>query len=168
MTTLIHEDTNQTLRSRWQTITGLTLALWLGGSLLLDVVVLPCLYSAGMMSQAGFASAGYSLFWAFNRLELLAAALTLTGILVWNYTAPWRSFRLSFDTILGIALLAIVLIETYFLTPQMSALGIQLNQFSTLSLFTPAMEQLQESYWFLEVMKFLACASLLRPLFKVQ
>jgi len=35
-----------------------------------------------MMTQAGFATAGYLIFWNFNRIELLSAALVLTGVLV--------------------------------------------------------------------------------------
>jgi len=58
----------------------LTLGFWLSGSLILDWVILVCVF--GMMTQAGFATAGYLIFWNFNRIELLSAALVLTGVLV--------------------------------------------------------------------------------------
>jgi len=68
----------QTKRLNWQNIVTLTLSFWLSGSLILDWVIMPSLYVSGMMTQAGFATAGYLIFWNFNRIELLSAALVLT------------------------------------------------------------------------------------------
>ena len=65
----------QLKRPIWQTIVVVTLGLWLGGSLVLDWVIMPSLYLSGMMTQPGFTTAGYLIFWNFNRIELLAAAI---------------------------------------------------------------------------------------------
>ena len=72
----------QLKRPIWQTVVMLTLGFWVGGSLVLDWVILPSLYVSGMMTQTGFTTAGYLIFWNYNRIELLAAALVLTGVLV--------------------------------------------------------------------------------------
>jgi len=82
-----------------------------------------------MMTQAGFATAGYLIFWNFNRIELLSAALVLTGVLVISNNLRsannWRRSAIA----LSVLLLAISLVDTYFLTPQMCAAGLQLNLF---------------------------------------
>lgn len=59
----------------------MTLYFWLSGSLVLNWVIIPSLYISGMMTQSEFAI-GYLIFWNFNRIELLSAALVLTGVLV--------------------------------------------------------------------------------------
>ncbi|MFM7426654.1 MAG: hypothetical protein ACKO7W_16945 [Elainella sp.] len=101
-----------------------------------------------MMTQPGFASAGYSLFWVFNHLELLCAASVLTSVLVLRQTAPLPRWILPAAGVL----LAIALIYTYGLTPQMSALGLQLNWFEPTEVPT-AMNQLHGGYWLLELLK---------------
>jgi hypothetical protein len=63
------------------------LGFWLSGSLLLDFVIMPGLSAVGMMSQANAATVGYSLFWIFNRIELLCAALVLTSLLALRGTS---------------------------------------------------------------------------------
>jgi hypothetical protein len=118
-----------------------------------------------MMSQAGFASAGYLIFGIFNRIELLCAALVLTGCLVlrFRHLIPYYDLlqeRLSI--ILSGLLVIIPLIYIYFLTPQMSGLGLQLNLFEVTSTMPPAMISLHEGYWLLEVIKFVAGVTLLR------
>jgi hypothetical protein len=55
----------------------LTLGFWFSSSIILDWVIIPSLYVSGMMTQSGFASAGYLIFWNFNRIELVCAALIL-------------------------------------------------------------------------------------------
>ncbi|GAB1541424.1 hypothetical protein NUACC21_40950 [Scytonema sp. NUACC21] len=144
-------------RPIWQAVAVITLGFWLGASLLLSWVIMPSLYVSGMMGQPGFASAGYVIFWNFNRIELLFASLVLTSVLAWcNTEAKWRRSAI----VLSVVLLAIALVDTYFLTPQMSALGLQLNLFET-AIDTPAiMNLLHISYWVLEAVK-LALGSIL-------
>lgn len=145
-------------RPIWQSIVMLTLGFWLSASLLLDWVIMPSLYVSGMITQASFATAGYVIFWNFNRIELLAAGLVLTGVLALNQTQPkWRSGSL----ILSVLLLAISLTTTYFLTPEMSAVGMQLNLFQTTAEVPANMNLLHGSYWLLEVIKLVAGGTLL-------
>jgi hypothetical protein len=150
-------------RPAWQTAIIFTLAFWLSSSLILDLVIMPGLYTAGMMNQTGFATAGYSIFWIFNRIELFAGALVLTGLLVLRGTQEaFAAAEGRRSLVLAVFLLAIALIYTYFLTPEMSALGLQLNLFDA-ALETPAgMNQLHEGYWVLEVCKLVAAGTLLR------
>lgn len=145
-------------RPIWQNIAMLTLGFWLSASLLLDWVIMPSLYVSGMMTQASFASAGYVIFWNFNRLELLSAGLVLTSVLaLCNSQSQWRRSAI----ILSILLLAVALVDTYLLTPQMSAIGLELNVFQT-TVETPAgMDLLHGSYWILEGVKLLAGGTLL-------
>jgi Domain of unknown function (DUF4149) len=145
-------------RPIWQSIAILTLGFWLSASLILDWVIMPGLYFSGMMTQAGFASAGYVLFWNFNRLELLSASVILASVLaVCNSQAKWSRSAIIFSGLL----LAIALVDTYFLTPQMSAIGLQLNLFEA-TIGTPAnMSVLHASYWLLETVKLLVCGTLL-------
>ena len=145
-------------RPIWQSIAMLTLGFWLSASLLLDWVIMPSLYVSGMMTQASFASAGYVIFWNFNRLELLSAGLVLTSVLaLCNSQSKWRRSAI----ILSMLLLAIALVDTYLLTPQMSAIGLELNVFQT-TVETPAgMDLLHGSYWILEGVKLLAGGTLL-------
>jgi hypothetical protein len=137
----------------WKTLVLITLALWLGGSLLLDTVLMPIFYVSGMMTEPGFATTGYSMFWVFNRIELVCAALVLTGAFVRYFQQKIVGYPSQQLMILSALMLDLALIYTYGLTPHMSALGVQLN------LFNPAVEPpalmnvLHTSYWFLEVLK---------------
>ncbi len=142
-----------------------TLAFWLSGSLILDAVIMPSMYAAGMMTQPGFASAGYSIFWVFNHLEVLCAALALTGVLVLRNTISSTITRWAIPMALG--LLIIALIYTYALTPEMSALGMQLNWFDTSEVPT-VMNQMHGGYWLLEVVKFVVGSALLSASYQAQ
>ncbi|PMB48980.1 hypothetical protein CEN41_00160 [Fischerella thermalis CCMEE 5330] len=145
-------------RPTLQSIVMLTLGFWLSASLLLDWVIMPSLYVSGMITQASFATAGYVIFWNFNRIELLAAGLVLTCVLALNQTqSNWRSGSL----ILSILLLAISLTTTYWLTPEMSAIGMQLNLFDTTKKVPANMNLLHGGYWLLEVIKLVAGGTLL-------
>jgi hypothetical protein len=149
----------------WSAIIMFSLGFWLSGSLILDLVIIPGLSAAGMMTQAGFASAGYLIFGTFNRIELLCAALVLTGFLAIrsrHYLSNEDRNKERFSLILSALLLAIPLIYTYFLTPQMSGLGLQLNLFEAVSTMPAAMISMHEGYWFLEIVKFSLGAILLR------
>ncbi|NJN06560.1 MAG: DUF4149 domain-containing protein [Richelia sp. RM2_1_2] len=136
-------------RPAWQNIVIITLGFWLSASLLLDWVIMPSLYVSGMMTQSSFATAGYTIFWNFNRVELLCAGLILTGVLALNKNQfNWQRNGI----ILATVMLAIALVDTYLLTPQMSAIGLQLNLFQVPEI--PAnMNLMHGAYWFIEAVK---------------
>jgi len=151
----------QLKRSPWQTIVILTLGFWLGASLILDWVIMPSLYVSGMMTQAGFTSAGYLIFWNFNRVELVAAAVVLTSVLALNRTGfvskNWRRGA----AILSGLMLVVALTNAYFLTPQMCATGVQLNLFETIQEVPSTMNKLHGAYWVLEAVKLAVGGTLL-------
>ena len=158
MTTLL-TDTSKT--SGWKNVLVPILMFWLSGSLLLDFLVMPSLYVSGMMTEPGFATAGYSLFWVFNRVELLCAAIALTAVLGLRYSQhPWqRPGQLS--VVLASLLVAIALIDTYALTPTMSALGLNLDNLAIAVSGAPiGMNALHMSYWVLDLLKITAVGSL--------
>lgn len=140
--------------SRWLTIILVTLALWLGGSLVLDFVIMPSMYMTGMMNQSEFVSAGAMIFSAFNRVEVICAAVGLTGLMALGITLPEGfSNRIRTLSLLAFGLLAITLTYTYSLTPQMSGLGLNLNWFNSGVEVPTGMNQLHLSYWSLELIK---------------
>ncbi|MTJ10433.1 MULTISPECIES: DUF4149 domain-containing protein [unclassified Anabaena] len=144
-------------RSTWQTAMMLTLGFWLSASLALDWVIMPSLYFAGMMNEANFSAAGYVIFGNFNRLELLSAGVVLTSVLAISKTKsnwPWRSIVLS-----GL-LLTVALLDTYFLTPQMCALGTNLS-FLPSNPVPATMNLLHGGYFGLEALKIVAGGMLL-------
>jgi hypothetical protein len=145
-------------RPAWQNFTMLALGFWLSASLILDWVIMPSLYVSGMMAQDGFASAGYLIFWNFNRIELICASLVLTGVLAMVYKQlAWHRGAIF----LAGLMLAIALVDTYLLTPQMSAVGIHLNQFASTVEVPATMNLLHGAYWLLDVMKLATGAVLL-------
>ncbi len=145
-------------RAIWQPAILLTLGFWLSASLILDWVIMPSLYVSGMMTQAGFTTAGYVIFWNFNRVELLSAAVVLTGVLALSKTqSHWRLNGI----VLSVILLAIALLETYLLTPQMSAIGVHLNAFDVETTIPATMNLLHGGYWILEAAKLIAGGTLL-------
>ncbi|NJR65221.1 MAG: DUF4149 domain-containing protein [Leptolyngbyaceae cyanobacterium CRU_2_3] len=146
----------------WKTIVISVLAFWLSGSLLLDLVLMPTMYATGMMSESSFAVAGYSIFGVFNRIELLCAALVLTSILVLRNTRSIAPPSSQWAVPLAIGLLGIVLIFTYELAPEMSALGLTLNLFEPATPAPSVMNQMHMEYWVLELMKLVATSILLR------
>ncbi len=149
----------------WSTIIMFALGFWLSSSSILDFIIIPSLSAAGMMQNSGFASAGYLIFGTFNKIELLCAALVLTGFLVLRFTRfiPDRELNQErWSLILSVLLLAIASTYTYVLTPQMIGLGMQLNLFETISTLPSAMVSMHEIYWLLEAIKLIAAATLLR------
>jgi hypothetical protein len=136
----------------WQPAILLTLGFWLSASLILDWVIMPSLYISGMMTQASFTTAGYVIFWNFNRIELLSAAVVLTGVLALNKTQSQG--RLN-GIVLSVLLLAVALLDTYFLTPQMCATGVNLNLFAAETTIPATMNLLHGGYWALEALKLL-------------
>lgn len=140
----------------WHKSLILALAFWMSSSILLDFVIMPSLFAAGVMSQADFATAGYGIFWVFNRLELLSAAFILTATVVRQRSEPS-----SISLMLAGALFAITIACTYFLSPQMSSLGLNLNWFEPAHVPT-GMNQLHAAYWILEAGKLGAIGWLLK------
>jgi len=140
-------------RPAWQTIVMFALGFWLSSSLLLDLVIMPGLSAAGMMTQPNSATAGYSIFWIFNRIELLCAALVLASLLALRGTSNlYRQVR-RWSIFLSLLLLAIAIIYTYIMTPQMSALALQLNLLEPVSGMPEGMMPMLEGYWMLEMIK---------------
>ncbi len=137
----------------WQTIVMFALGFWLSTSLLLDFVLMPGLSAAGVMSQASAATVGYSIFWIFNRIELLCAALVLASLLALRGPSNLYRHVRRWSILLSLLLLAIALIYTYIMTPQMSALAVQLNLLEPVAGMPTGMLQMLEGYWVLESIK---------------
>jgi hypothetical protein len=133
----------------WHKVLIFTLGFWISSSLFLDLVIMPSLYQAGMLDQPGFATAGYGLFGIFNRLELVCAALVMTSVFMQHYLGNTRK---PSHIVFSLLLLMASLTCTYFLTPQMSALGLQLNLFEP-AVVPTTMNQLHVGYWLIEVFK---------------
>jgi hypothetical protein len=152
--------------SKWISIILSALAFWLSASLLIDLLLMPSMYVTGMMDLDGFATAGYTIFGVFNRIELVCAALILTGLLVLQteYSVIGKSLKNAI--VLAAILLDIVLGYTYFLTPHMSALGIDLNLFDPTSTISNSMDRMHASYWLLEVVKIVIVAVLLKLVYR--
>lgn len=148
-------------RPTWQAIAMFALGFWLSGSLILDFVIMPALSAAGMTSQAGFAAAGYSIFWIFNRIELLCAALVLSSLLALRGTSPLYLYVRRWSFFLSMLLLAIAIIYTYIMTPQMSALALELHLLEPATGMPAGMIQMLEGYWLLEAIKLAAGTMLL-------
>lgn len=158
MNTISYQKQNPT---QWSVVVFVTLCFWLSASLVLDFVIIPALMEAGMMTQPGFASAGYSIFGIFNHLELLCAGMILTGVLILNKNHVLPPKQQQWSIILSSLLLGIALICTYVLTPQMSGLGLDLNWFDGGSSMSAEMMEFHAGYWGLELMKFCAGIMLL-------
>mgnify|MGYP001043930434 CR=1 FL=1 len=138
--------------SNWQVLVVATLMFWLSSSLILDAVIMPSMYASGMMETSGFAAAGYSIFWLFNRVEVLSAGVVLTGVLALRFLfKPSQSGR---ALVLASALMAIATTATYVLSPQMSALGLHLNPFEAQAIVPASMNVLHGEYFGLEILKF--------------
>jgi membrane protein CcdC involved in cytochrome C biogenesis len=158
MDILSHQKQNPT---QWSVVVFVTLCFWLSTSLVLDFVIIPSLMQAGMMSQPGFVSAGYSMFGIFNHLELLCAGIILTGVLILNKNHVFPKNQQQWSVILASALVGIAIICNYILTPQMSGLGLDLNWFDASSGMSAEMMELHAGYWGLELMKWIAGGILL-------
>jgi uncharacterized membrane protein len=142
------------IKPRWQAIVMVALIFWLSGSLIIDLVIMPSLYVSGMMTSPEFATAGNLMFWGFNRVELVCAGLVATGLMVLsNLGNGFGKGRRTTAIILSLVLLAIALIDTYALTPHMSALGMQLNLFESAAEVPTEMNLLHQGYFVLEALK---------------
>ncbi len=131
-------------------------AFWLSSDLVLDFLVMPIMSVSGMTTQADFAATGYSLFWSFNRLELLCAAVILTGVLALRrspreFEVTHSGSRCRWAAAIGLALIASVLLDTYVLTPHLSALALQIDAVTIDVL--PSMTWMHLAYWTVEGLK---------------
>ena len=149
----------------WQALAMFALGFWLSASLLIDCVIIPGLLSAGMMEEAGFAGASYIIFGAFNHIELLSAALVLASILTIKYRQEFV-IKIDKSVVIASCLLAIALIYTYLITPQMSALGMSLNEFNGTGLLAGSMSRMHVVYWLLEGSKLVLGTVLLSKLYR--
>jgi hypothetical protein len=156
MGTISHRNYNVI---NWSAVVMITIAFWLSAITVLDLVIIPSLSSVGMMSDASFASVGYVLFGVFNHLEIVCAAIILTGVLSYHHLLHRYNYR---SISLAVTLLLITLIDTYLLTPNMSGLGLSLNFFETESIMSAPMMYLHQGYWFLELIKLFSCLFILR------
>jgi hypothetical protein len=68
----------------------------------------------------------------------------------------------KWSIVLASTLLIIALLYTYLFTPQMSALGLSLSFSTPTQIMPQSMAMMHESYWGLEIVKFLVGATLLR------
>ncbi|MEG3839657.1 hypothetical protein [Microcoleus sp. herbarium14] len=151
----------ESIRPRWQAIVMVALIFWLSGSLIIDLVIMPSFFVSGMMTSPEFATAGNLMFWGFNRVELICSGLVATGLMVLSNLFGDFGKRRRTAIILSLVLLAIALIDTYALTPQMSALGIQLNLFDAATEAPAGMNLLHQGYFALEAVKLAVGATLL-------
>lgn len=150
MTTLVSRPYR---RAKWQSICLAALGLWLSASLVFDFLIVPSLFASGMMESSNFASFSYLVFGNFNHLELLGAAIILGSSLAINYRHNFSSIKLDSSLVVSSLLMAIALVYTYFLTPQMSALGMNLDQFGAQELPGNLMIGAHIAYWVLEISK---------------
>ncbi|MBE9121489.1 DUF4149 domain-containing protein [Tychonema sp. LEGE 07199] len=150
----------ESIKPRWQAIVMVALIFWLSASLIMDLVIMPSLFVSGMMTSPEFATAGNMMFWGFNRVELICSGVVATGLMVLSNLFGDFGKRSRTAIILSLVLLAIALIDTYSLTPQMSALGMQLNLFDSAAEIPAGMNLLHQGYFVLEAVKLTLGATL--------
>ncbi|MBE9162486.1 DUF4149 domain-containing protein [Tychonema sp. LEGE 06208] len=150
----------ESIKPRWQAIVMVALIFWLSASLIMDLVIMPSLFVSGMMTSPEFATAGNMMFWGFNRVELICSGVVATGLMVLSNLFGDFGKRSRTAIILSLVLLAIALIDTYSLTPQMSALGMQLNLFDSAAEVPAGMNLLHQGYFVLEAAKLTLGATL--------
>jgi hypothetical protein len=144
---------NITVLDRCRTLVVVSLGFWISTSLLLDLVIMPMLWMTGMMESSGFASAGYSLFWVFNRIEVICAAAAFSGI--WalgtsNRNSVYGGAQMRAGALM---LLAISLSYTFILSPYMSGLSVDLDILAVAKSIPAEMNQTHSIYWVLEASK---------------
>jgi hypothetical protein len=149
----------------WTTIAMIVLGFWLSASLIIDFLILPGLSVSGMMTQNGFASAGYLVFGVFNRVEILCAAIVLCSFVVFHRYHTLIHLPEHRSLLFAGILVAIPLVYTYFLTPNLSGFGL-LDPLNAVSGLPPGMMPLQMGYWILEVFKLAIGFTLLRWCFR--
>jgi hypothetical protein len=100
------------------------------------------------------------LFGIFNHLELVCAAIVLCSFVVFHRYHTLIHLPEHRSLLFAGVLFVITLIYTYFLTPNLSAMGLLAPV--TASGMSGEMMSLQIGYWFLEVVKGLIAFTLLR------
>jgi hypothetical protein len=140
-------------KTRWYNIAIGCIAFWISASLLLDLIVMPTLWATGMMESSGFASAGYSIFWLFNRVELVCAATILSSIWAIKNLDSSNVYARKEMFAAAVMLFAIAVFYTFFLTPYMSGLGINLDLFDNAKSIPADMNRMHSIYWVLETSK---------------
>ncbi|MEL7313485.1 MAG: hypothetical protein AAFN08_00860 [Cyanobacteria bacterium J06559_3] len=158
---------NTSSRSSWLPWLLTIAGFWLSGNVVIDFLVMPVMQVSGMTAQAEFASAGYTLFWSFNRLELLCAAILLTGVLALRsqrgeFGVVNSGSRCRWALAIGLGLLSLTLADTYLLTPEMGAMALSLDWLTNDSAIAPAMNWLHGTYFSLEALKLLCLGLLVR------
>ena len=159
--TAITTSSMESIRPRWQATVMVALIFWLSGSVIIDLVIMPSFFVSGMMTSPEFATAGNLMFWGFNRVELICSGLVATGLMVLSNLFGDFGKRSRTAILLSLVLLAIALIDTYALTPQMSALGMQLNLFEATTEAPAGMNLLHQGYFALEAVKLAVGCTLL-------
>jgi len=140
--------------TRWLAIAMLALIFWLSSSVVFDVILLPSFAATGMTAQPEFASLGYVLFGAFNRLELLCGSTVAAAIAAACYQAHWQRREWSLAAVVLAVLLAIAAVYLYWLAPEMSALDAPLSWLNPpRNPMSGTMLQLQGLYWLLDGLK---------------
>jgi len=138
----------------WIYSLSLILALWAGGTIVLDFVVMPSLANAGMMSSSNFIPAGFSIFHRFNGAEVIIGSLIMSGtlaLLIQNQIS--HRGRLA---LISTLLFLIPCIYFFVLSPQMAGIGLT----SDLSAAPPeAMNSMHYLYWVLDLLK-VSCVGL--------
>lgn len=150
----------------WQAMAMFALGFWLSASFVFDGLIIPGLFSAGMMESSGFASASYLIFGTFNHVELLCAAIVLASSLVLNYRINLSTIKLDKSIVIAGFLMAIAICYTYILTPQISASGMNLEVFNNQKLLTNSMMTMHFVYWTLEASKLILGTILLSKLYR--
>lgn len=152
--------------ANWSTIIMFVLGFWLSSSMILDFLLVPGMFTSGMMNESGFASAGYMIFGSFNHVELLCAATVLAGCFVYRYGYGLTSKINDQYLFAASMLLVIAMAYTYILTPNMSSLGMSLDMFTVAKSTPAAMGMMHIAYWSLEVVKLVLAAALLRNFYR--
>lgn len=162
MTTLISRPYR---RAKLQSICMIALGLWLSASLVFDFLIIPSLFASGMMESSDFASFSYIVFGNFNHLELLGAGIILGSSLAINYRHNLSRIKIDSSIVISVVLMAIALSYTYFLTPQLSSLGMNLDPFAIQEVNINAMLGTHIAYWLMELSKLVLGFFLLNNLY---
>lgn len=158
---------NTASRPQWLPWLLAIAGFWLSSNLVIDFLVMPVMQVSGMTTQTEFASVGYTLFWSFNRLELLCAAGLVTGVLALRrqpqeFEIGNSGSRCRWAVLLGLVLLSLTLIDTYMLSPEMSAMALPLDWLESRPALDPAMNWMHGAYWSLEAVKLASLGLLAR------
>jgi hypothetical protein len=162
MNTISHSNHKEHKETNWSAIILFALGFWLSTSLVLDFVLIPALAASGMMTEGGFASAGFLIFGVFNRIELICASLVLTCAFVFSFNHNFDSKKQALFVSFSSILFLIALAYTYLFIPNLSAWGLCLNQFNTVPTMPSAMILWHKGYWILEALKYCLGITLLR------